>query len=35
MPAPTTLKRFTVPLDAQDYDALRALAEAPAKRGNR
>jgi hypothetical protein len=28
MPGPTTLKRFSVSLDAQDYDALCALAKA-------
>jgi hypothetical protein len=28
MPDPTTLKRFTVSLDAQDYEALCALAQA-------
>jgi len=28
MPDPTTLKRFTVSLDAGDYDALCALAQA-------
>lgn len=28
MSDPTTLKRFTVSLDAQDYDALCALAQA-------
>lgn len=28
MPDPTTLKRFTVSLDADDYEALCALAQA-------
>jgi hypothetical protein len=28
MPDPTTLKRFTVSLDAHDYEALCALAQA-------
>lgn len=28
MPDPTTLKRFTVSLDAGDYEALCALAQA-------
>lgn len=28
MPDPTTLKRFTVSLDAEDYEALCALAQA-------
>ena len=28
MPDPTMLKRFTVSLDAQDYEALCALAQA-------